>query len=856
MPYILPGEDSPVPLPISQPKTEEPKSSTDTPNPPKPNPSNPIPPDNTPGRLLFDKFKAGETRFRSLKYADAKDGFNKQITDEPIVATIPDRYIGVLPSVQDAASENKKRIIKFFESPKGRSFINKQIGLQLSNTRLELSSGVRLTSVGEGSGIANLVNQVVGTANSAIGFVNRTANQRFRTTELLAYNSSNTAEQIGSSIGTHFDRFGPTPYINDNLKYINIAGINNSGNGSPNNRLVSLKNQFSLGVSATGNNIIGGIKAKLKSALRGVSSLSSTATSIAFLFGGNPKLEDINRKINNINEISAPYLDPLIDQYIGGPSSVNGLGTTNIRRFDNTANNDAVNGKSISTSRFNKKKSRSGGLLNQSKDTYLGSTIAYSELSGFSLPVEVSIPTEVPKLGEFDELAESGLSINNIFTQIKAQKEKPHISYNGVDIKLNKEESQYSYLYRQLSSVDIDTLGFRKNAKTTKIPLFSKYGRLEANENLDRNDSENMSIAFQFLNPFAEDATQINAGRVIFPAYINNFKVNTDSTWTDVSYIGRSESLYVYNKFKRQVSFGFQIPCFNPVELREYHLSLGVLESSLAGKYKGNKLGGILTRLYFGNYFKGETGIINSISYDIPNDSSWDIDEKLAHNINVSINFTVIHNNLPEYVRAGGFLSHVSRGANDFILSEKALDGTGANSNPALKKFTKHIKVTRTDVNTIKESIISESAEEKSIRELNNEVTGLKIQQDAANAGASELEKIANEPRISDEELLAYDEIVRKERIAKSIQTSITNNPAEISLGDLNSQASIDEYKIQQMRNAQGEYEDLVKQQRANIMNFILPNNLTKPKTENLLGPLFGGSTPKSTTGMLGGAGR
>jgi hypothetical protein len=808
MPYTLPGEENPLLNPISNPKTEEPKSSTDPLNPPKPNPSNPIPPNNSPGRLLFDKFRAGETRFTSLKYTDAKDGFNKQITDEPIVATIPNRYIGVSPSVQDAALENKKRIIKFFESPKGKSFINKQIGLQLSNTRLELSAGVRLNSVGEGPGIANFVNQIVGTANSAIGFVNRTANQRFRTTELLAYNSSNTAEQIGSSIGTHFDRFGPTPYINDNLKYINIASVNNSGTESPNNRLVALKKQFNLGVSSSGTNIIGSIKAKLRSSLRGVSSLSNTATSIAFLFGGNPKLEDINRKINNINEISAPYLDPLIDQYIGGPSSLNGLGTTNIRRFDNTANNDAVNGKSISKSRFNKKSSRSGGLLNQSKDTYLGSTLAYSEISGFSLPVEIAVPVEVPKL------AESGLSINNIFTQIRAQQVKPHISYGGVDIKFDAVQTQYSYLYKELQNVDISILGFRKNVKTSKIPLFSKYGRLEENDNLDRKDSENMSIVFQLLNPFATNDTEINAGRIIFPAYINNFKVNTDATWTDVSYIGRSENLYVYDKFKRQVSFGFQIPCFNPVELRDNHRSLGALESSLAGKYKGHKLGGILTKLYFGNYFEGETGIINSISYEIPNDSSWDIDEKLAHNINVSINFTVIHNDLPTYSRAGGFLKNIKKSANDFIISEKAFDNTGANSNPGLKKFTKYIKVSRTDVNSIKESILSESAENKSIRELDNEVTGLMILQNASNPSDSELDAIANEPRISDEEMLARDEMVRKERLGKAIQTSVYNSSYDdISLENLNEQSSIDELKIQELRKSQGEHDDLLKRE-------------------------------------------
>jgi hypothetical protein len=195
----------------------------------------------------------------------------------------------------------------------------------------------------------------------------------------------------------------------------------------------------------------------------------------------------------------------------------------------------------------------------------------------------------------------------------------------------------------------------------------------------DRNDSANMMIAFQLINPFDGNDLQ----RIAFPAYINNFKVNTDATWNDISYIGRSEYLHVFHKFKRQVSFGFQIPCFNIVQLRERHRALGNLESSLAGIYgpivrnkptnritgkSGNRLGGIITKLYVGNYLRGETGIINSISYDIPNESSWDLEEQLAHNINVSINFTIIGNQLPEFKEDGGFFTAIPEGVKDKFI--------------------------------------------------------------------------------------------------------------------------------------------------------------------------------------------
>jgi hypothetical protein len=212
---------------------------------------------------------------------------------------------------------------------------------------------------------------------------------------------------------------------------------------------------------------------------------------------------------------------------------------------------------------------------------------------------------------------------------------------------------------------------------TKDSPTFKYFGK-QTLGNFERNDGENMTVLFQLINPFNGK----NLHRIAFPAYINGFKISSDASWNEVSYIGRAENFYTFNKYKRTASFSLQIPCFNIVELREKHRALGALESSLAGRYgedgKGTKLGGILTKLFVGNYLKGEIGIINSLSYDIPNDSSWDLDEKLAHNINVSVSFTIIHNALTTYNKDGGFFTkNIPNTAKGFISSESAIKGTG-----------------------------------------------------------------------------------------------------------------------------------------------------------------------------------
>jgi hypothetical protein len=610
--------------------------------------------------MLFDKLK--DTQLKSLKYGDDRPGGVNSL--EPIISKpiLDGNTIGIIPTFNDKAAENKARISALLKStPRGLNFVSTQAGLQLSNTRLELLVGKTITPFGTNGGfgteIAKILNASTNAVNSAIGAYNKTANRLFRSTELLPYNPDNTIAQVGALQGEHLDRFGLTPYINDNLKYINIANSNNSGIDSSNNRLAGLRTKFNLGYDSKGGNGIAAFKAKLKTLLGGVTSLSYTSTSVANIFGGNPTLNQINNKINQISRIAVPFLEPLIDQYIGGPGSINGLGVTNIRRFDSTNTDATIKAKASSTDKFTSIAGRSGGLLNQSEQ-YSLATAEYNKTALFS-----SIPIEIPKS-----------AVTSRFMDLQKQKLKKHPIYGGADVSISGTNSQYKYKPASVKYKNITDLGFERNP-STPFKYLKNNGKLVDSAQFDRDDAENMSILFQLIDPF----TAKNLHRIIFPAYISNFRVNSDATWNDVSYIGRSENLYVYTKFKRQVAFGFQIPCFNIIELRERHRALGALESSLAGKYNGNKLGGILTRLYFGNYFKGETGIINNISYDIPNESSWDLDEKLAHNINVSVNFTVIGNDLPTYQRDGGFFNKtIKNGANFFIASEQALIGTGA----------------------------------------------------------------------------------------------------------------------------------------------------------------------------------
>ena len=151
------------------------------------------------------------------------------------------------------------------------------------------------------------------------------------------------------------------------------------------------------------------------------------------------------------------------------------------------------------------------------------------------------------------------------------------------------------------------------------------------------------------MNPFGD--FKLKGETFAFSAYMKGFKDNFDATWNEYNYVGRAESFYTYNKFKRNVSFNLDIPCFNKIQLFEKHRALGQLASTTAGSYNNKGImGGVVLKVKIGNYLDDEYAILNNISYDIPDDSSWDIDEGLAMYLKVSISLTIIHGKkLPQY---------------------------------------------------------------------------------------------------------------------------------------------------------------------------------------------------------------
>ena len=175
---------------------------------------------------------------------------------------------------------DKTRIRKFFEdAPRGKAFIEKQIGLQLSNPKIE-------------------------TGNTLYGF-GQTATLPGLLENTRVYNKGlNTLAQVGASgTGAHAIRHGLMPF-NPFQKYyydiVNAQNINGGEESTNQNRLVILNNlkmSNNLGQIVNANEI---------------------------------------SNINTVNTLGISLNKNFIFQYWGGPGSTYGIGVTTVKRAVDT----------------------------------------------------------------------------------------------------------------------------------------------------------------------------------------------------------------------------------------------------------------------------------------------------------------------------------------------------------------------------------------------------------------------------------------------------------------------------------------------------------------------------------------
>lgn len=145
-----------------------------------------------------------------------------------------------------------------------------------------------------------------------------------------------------------------------------------------------------------------------------------------------------------------------------------------------------------------------------------------------------------------------------------------------------------------------------------------------------------------------------------FRAFLDSFQDSYNASWTDHQYLGRGEKFYTYNGFTRAISLSWTVVAQSKEELIPMYRKLNYLASNLAPDYSTNGyMRGPLVSLTLGGYLYEQPGFITALTYDIPNDSTWEIGinneggddnnvKELSHMIKVTgFNFTPIQKFTP-----------------------------------------------------------------------------------------------------------------------------------------------------------------------------------------------------------------
>ena len=556
------------------------------------------------------------------------------------------------------------RISKFLyaDQPRGVLFIARQVGLQLSNPRLEVPK--------------DPANILIGSPANALA---ASTNGLLEPTRI--YNAGiNTIAQIPvNAFGGHFSRHGILPVQNEASKYEAVVTANNKSN----NRLVGLTNKFGLGKQETSN-----VNTALNRA-RGF--LNRLATTVGI----------------NIRGLKPD--DLVIDEYKGGPGSVYGiLGSTTINRTLQITNDKSKidNSRNYSTIFAGKTRDDKGDpiSINYTKD--LGNPIpnsstGYRDISEYLGldAIEFEDPNKINTINDVSSyIKNEGTNVVNYgdrigavgtYSKLRAQIEQQQqlknennltSSLSGstpIDIWVNQ-FGIYDTDKKAYSSDNVGKIGYKNSYNevvTIGIPNWNEASR-EVRIGSHRKDEINLTPLFEmegkpgnYVNIpgkgdfYARDLVKFRIGAIntdtpskttwmVFRAYLNGFQESYTSDWSDTKYVGRGEKFKIYNGFDRSVSFSFKVAALSKEEMQPMYQKLNYLASNMMPDYKGVLMRGPFMKLTVGDYLNAQPGVITSLQYSITDDTPWEISldqpeggsamYDLPHIISVSMTFIPI----------------------------------------------------------------------------------------------------------------------------------------------------------------------------------------------------------------------
>ncbi len=432
---------------------------------------------------------------------------------------------------------DRTRIRRFFnDAPRGKAFLEKQIGLQFSNPKIE--TGNTLFGIPQ-----------------AFPFPGIVENTR------IYNNGINTLAQVrASGTGAHAIRHGLVPFNPFQKFYYDIVNAQNVDNQSKTNRLLIM------------------------------SALKMTSSNNPFV---NPtNVPDINR----VNTLGISLNRNLLFQYLGGPGSVYGIGSTTIKRV-------------VDTTRVGLTQTRLGST----------NTMRYDDL----IAQKSNLGNPSPKLQDFRNTTE-GYGWTN----------SPNIiEKRFYTVQSGKYKDKMNLLYPFVFD----------NSKTPwEISGYETDDLIKFVFEAISNDNPSYSTAIFFRAFLTAGLTDNNT------AQLNAFK-----------YIGRGENFYTYQGFERTISFSFRVAAGSREELKPMYNRINNLLSQIYPDYSPNTniMRSSLVRLTIGDYLYRVPGFLESVNIVVDNNYPWEINLEKSQNgdvaqlpqvVDITVTFRPIFDVLPK----------------------------------------------------------------------------------------------------------------------------------------------------------------------------------------------------------------
>jgi hypothetical protein len=310
---------------------------------------------------------------------------------------------------------------------------------------------------------------------------------------------------------------------------------------------------------------------------------------------------------NGVNDyLIAPNESTLI-QYSGGPDSILGVGSTSIGFATTNA------GTPLKT------------LNNSAQNNNNAFSALYKTWDAKLLEISGSINNDASIKPDFRKVLDPTGTYQNRFLS-----NSPDYVTKNVEDRLGlgnpgrKTKNRSNYDAQQPALDKVNASYIYKNA----VNAGSNYGNAEYPE---LNDILPFYIAI--LNNDLQNGGPFKK-YMHFRAFIDSFSDNYNADWNAINYMGRAEKFYKYKGFDRTINMSFTVAAQSRPEITAMYDKLNFLASSLAPEYLDSSypgyMAGNIAYLTLGGYVHEQPGIITQLTYDIPEESPWEIGINVA----------------------------------------------------------------------------------------------------------------------------------------------------------------------------------------------------------------------------------